>query len=66
MRENMVKDIEKYVKSPGYFKKEDFQENIQAKLRSFEGQLIKKMRLSILVHHNFQIKSYKHQLNQKL
>ena len=44
MRENMVKDIEKYVKSPGYFKKEDFKENIQAKLRSFEGQLIKKMR----------------------
>ena len=44
MREIMVKDIEKYVKSPGYFKKEDFKENIQAKLRSFEGQLIKKMR----------------------
>ena len=48
MRQNMVKDIEKYVKSPGYFKKEDFQENIQAKLRSFEGQLIKKMRSGIL------------------
>ena len=55
----MVKDIEKYVKSPGYFKKEDFQENIQAKLRSFEGQLIKKMRLSILVLYNFKIKRYK-------
>ena len=40
----MVDDIEEYVKAPGYFKKEDFQERIQAKLRSFEGQLIKKMR----------------------
>ena len=42
----MVDDIEKYVKAPGYFKKEDFQEKIQAKLRLFEGQLIKKMRLA--------------------